>query len=68
MILQYYLTIKKVMIMTFNKTGTALIIGGSSGMGFETAKLLAAYNIDVIIVGNINFALNLVTFARIYSK
>ena len=38
--------------MTFTQTGIALIIGGSSGMGFETAKLLAKNNIEVVIVGN----------------
>ena len=38
--------------MNFNQTGTALIIGGTSGMGFETAKRLIEDNIDVIVVGN----------------
>jgi NAD(P)-dependent dehydrogenase (short-subunit alcohol dehydrogenase family) len=38
--------------MNFNQTGTALIIGGTSGMGFETAKRLIENNIDVIVVGN----------------
>ena len=38
--------------MNFNRTGTALIIGGTSGMGFETAKRLIENNIDVIVVGN----------------
>lgn len=38
--------------MTFNKSGIALIIGGSSGMGFETAKQLAEQNVAVLIVGN----------------
>ena len=38
--------------MTFTQTGVALIIGGSSGMGFETAKLLAKNGIEVVIVGN----------------
>lgn len=38
--------------MTFDKSGIALIIGGSSGMGFETAKQLAAQNVTVLIVGN----------------
>lgn len=37
--------------MKFEKTGAALIIGGSSGMGLATAKLLAANGIDVVIVG-----------------
>lgn len=38
--------------MYFNHHGTALIIGGSSGMGFETAKQLLQQNLPVIIVGN----------------
>ncbi|MBL4798067.1 MAG: SDR family oxidoreductase [Oleispira sp.] len=38
--------------MNFNQTGTALIIGGTSGMGFETAKRLIENNIDVVVVGN----------------
>ena len=38
--------------MTFTQTGVALIIGGSSGMGFETAKLLAKNGVEVVIVGN----------------
>ena len=38
--------------MNFNKTGVALIVGGSSGMGFETAKKLVTNNVDVVIVGN----------------
>ncbi len=38
--------------MNFNKTGSALIIGGTSGMGLETAKRLVNNNIDLIIVGN----------------
>ena len=38
--------------MNFNHTGTALIIGGTSGMGFETAKRLLENNLDVIVVGN----------------
>lgn len=38
--------------MNFTKTGSALIIGGTSGMGFETAKQLTAHNIDVVVVGN----------------
>jgi len=38
--------------MTFNQSKTAIIIGGSSGMGFETAKQLAQQNIPVIIAGN----------------
>ena len=38
--------------MTFSHTGAALIIGGTSGMGLETAKQLSKQNIEVIIVGN----------------
>ncbi len=38
--------------MKFNNPGTALIIGGSSGMGFETAKQLLQQNIEVVIVAN----------------
>jgi len=38
--------------MNFNHTGTALIIGGTSGMGFETAKRLLENDLDVIVVGN----------------
>jgi NAD(P)-dependent dehydrogenase (short-subunit alcohol dehydrogenase family) len=38
--------------MKYNNQGTALIIGGSSGMGFETAKQLVENQIPVIIVGN----------------
>lgn len=38
--------------MNFSKAGTALIIGGSSGMGYATAKALAQQDIDVLIVGN----------------
>lgn len=37
--------------MNFSNQTQALIIGGSSGMGFETAKLLAKHNIKPIIVG-----------------
>lgn len=37
--------------MNFTHQGKALIIGGSSGMGFATAKLLAQNNIEVVIVG-----------------
>lgn len=33
-------------------SNTALIVGGSSGMGFETAKQLLKKNTDVVIVGN----------------
>ena len=38
--------------MKFNQRGTALIIGGSSGMGLESAKLLLAQGVDVVIVAN----------------
>jgi len=44
--------------MKFNQTGTALIIGGTSGMGLETAKRLVNNNIDLIIVGNNEDKLN----------
>jgi len=37
--------------MKFTHKGKALVIGGSSGMGLATAKLLVNNNIDVIIVG-----------------
>lgn len=37
--------------MKFKQTGIALIIGGTSGMGFETAKYLAQHNVEVVIVG-----------------
>jgi NAD(P)-dependent dehydrogenase (short-subunit alcohol dehydrogenase family) len=37
--------------MNFVHRGKALIIGGTSGMGLATAKLLVRRNIDVIIVG-----------------
>jgi NAD(P)-dependent dehydrogenase (short-subunit alcohol dehydrogenase family) len=36
----------------FNQSGVALIIGGSSGMGFETAKRLVSNGLEVVIVGN----------------
>jgi len=38
--------------MTFTQSGIALIIGGTSGMGFETAKQLVTQRIPVAIVGN----------------
>lgn len=38
--------------MTFTQSGIALIIGGSSGMGFETAKQLVANKVPVVIIGN----------------
>jgi len=37
--------------MKFNKTGVALIVGGSSGMGKEAAKQLLKHDIEVVIVG-----------------
>jgi len=37
--------------MNFTYQGKALIIGGSSGMGLATAKLLVKNNIEVVIVG-----------------
>ncbi|MBQ4837670.1 SDR family NAD(P)-dependent oxidoreductase [Pseudoalteromonas luteoviolacea] len=38
--------------MTFSSNGTALIIGGSSGMGFETAKQLLQAGVKVEVLGN----------------
>jgi NAD(P)-dependent dehydrogenase (short-subunit alcohol dehydrogenase family) len=38
-------------MMKFTHKGKALVIGGSSGMGLATAKLLVSNNVDVIIVG-----------------
>ncbi len=38
--------------MNFDKSGIALIVGGSSGMGLETAKLLLENDVEVVIVGN----------------
>lgn len=38
--------------MNFTKKGIAVVIGGTSGMGFETAKQLVAQNIHVLVVGN----------------
>ena len=38
--------------MSFKGNGTALIIGGSSGIGLETAKILAKNEIDVVIVSS----------------
>ena len=38
--------------MTYHLTHRALIIGGSSGMGFETAKQLLKHKLSVTIVGN----------------
>jgi len=38
-------------MMNFTHQGKAIIIGGSSGMGLATAKLLVKNNIEVIIVG-----------------
>ena len=40
--------------MNFNTSGTALIIGGSSGMGLATAKKLLAENVAVLLVGRNN--------------
>jgi len=37
--------------MSFNHTGIALVVGGSSGMGLATAKLLAQQGVEVVIVG-----------------
>lgn len=37
--------------MRFSKSGVALIIGGSSGIGLATAEILVQHNIDVVIVG-----------------
>lgn len=38
--------------MNLKHQSNALIIGGSSGMGLATAKLLAKHHVNVIIVGN----------------
>ncbi|MBB1437400.1 SDR family oxidoreductase [Shewanella sp. SG41-4] len=38
--------------MTNSTQTTALIIGGTSGIGFETAKQLVSQGVDIIIVGN----------------
>jgi len=38
-------------MMKFTHQGKALVIGGSSGMGLATSKLLVKNNIEVIIVG-----------------
>jgi NAD(P)-dependent dehydrogenase (short-subunit alcohol dehydrogenase family) len=38
-------------MMNFTHQGKAIVIGGSSGMGLATAKLLVKNNVDVIIVG-----------------
>jgi NAD(P)-dependent dehydrogenase (short-subunit alcohol dehydrogenase family) len=38
--------------MTNSTQTTALIIGGTSGIGFETAKQLVSQGVDTIIVGN----------------
>lgn len=44
--------------MTNLTSKTALIIGGTSGIGFETAKQLVTQGIDTIIVGNKTDKLN----------
>ncbi|WP_392342804.1 SDR family NAD(P)-dependent oxidoreductase [uncultured Shewanella sp.] len=44
--------------MTNSTQTTALIIGGTSGIGFETAKQLVSQGIDTIIVGNKTDKLN----------
>lgn len=44
--------------MNFNKSGVALIIGGSSGMGLETAKQLLQNKVEVVIVGSNEGKLN----------
>jgi len=38
-------------MMNFTYQGKALVIGGSSGMGLATAKLLVKNNVEVVIVG-----------------
>lgn len=38
--------------MQFNTSNLAIIIGGSSGIGFETAKQLVKQGVSVLIVGN----------------
>ncbi|KZN30671.1 hypothetical protein N474_13015 [Pseudoalteromonas luteoviolacea CPMOR-2] len=38
--------------MKFTKSGRALIVGGSSGMGFETAKILLGHNVPVTLLAN----------------
>lgn len=45
--------------MKFKQSAQALIIGGSSGIGFETAKNLLKNNINVTIVANNKSKLNL---------
>ena len=42
----------------FTQSGVALIVGGSSGMGFETAKQLISKGLEVVIVGNNESKLN----------
>lgn len=39
-------------MQNFNQSGLALIIGGSSGIGLETARSLVKSGIEVVIVGN----------------
>ncbi|KZN47244.1 SDR family NAD(P)-dependent oxidoreductase [Pseudoalteromonas luteoviolacea] len=38
--------------MNFKKSGRALIVGGSSGMGYETAKTLLSHNVSVTLIAN----------------
>ncbi|GIU09299.1 sugar dehydrogenase [Shewanella morhuae] len=38
--------------MKFNSAHLAIIVGGSSGIGFETAKQLAKQGVSLLIVGN----------------
>ena len=38
--------------MKFNDSKIALIVGGTSGMGLATAKLLAEHDVEVVVVGN----------------
>ena len=44
--------------MNFTQSGAALIIGGSSGIGFETAKQLVQFGIKVVILGRNGNKLN----------
>ncbi|KZN28961.1 hypothetical protein N480_09340 [Pseudoalteromonas luteoviolacea S2607] len=38
--------------MNFTKSGRAVIVGGSSGMGYETAKILLSHNVPVTLIAN----------------